>query len=273
MKSQIVLAVISFLFLMANGFAANILKAKGNSAIVELSESELATLNPSPGQSILITIENKASEASITKVAKNKILISTTEPLSAQNDVKITSGKIVSTENTQPRSTGKHVKNKSQRPSKNWVLGANLKYVLSGASKITINGVPINVKYSGIDLSGIGFYYWGHWGAGFEAEYAMLKGDDTTTPYSITQIQVSLLAEYKYNSVSGGVLFTPASNYKSSDSAGNENSLNGMGYGVFATYNLNPNIRFIFDYRISDYKLDPATIKGTDMRLGAGYYF
>ena len=271
MIKQTVVGICIFLLLNNSGFAATVLQVKGNSAILELSDTEIENLKPTAGQNIQILVNGSQAEGSIKKISKKKILIFTTADLSKEKNIKI--------ENTNSNNSAKStqrpsVKNpKNNLNSKKWTLGLNLKYALSGAAKITINSIPFNVKYSGLDLSGIGFYYWGNLGAGVEGEYAMFKGDDGTISYNVTQIQISLLGEYKFNDFSAGGLFTLASNYKSIDTAGNENSLNGMGFGVFATYKVIPSVRLIFDYRIVDYKLDPATIKTTDMRLGAGYYF
>ncbi len=271
MIKQTVVGIYTFLFLGTLSFSATVLQTKGNSAILELSDIEIENLQPTAGQNIQLLAGGMQVDGSIKKISKKKILITTTADLSTEKIIKIQTASSNNSAKSPKRPIAKSAT--SNMNSKKWTIGLNLKYALSGTAKITISGFPFNVKYSGLDLSGIGFYYWGNLGAGVEGEYAMLKGDDSTTSYNVTQIQMSLLGEYKFKDFSAGGLFTVASNYKSTDTAGNENSLNGMGFGVFATYKIIPSVRLIFDYRIVDYKLDPATIKTTDMRLGAGYYF
>lgn len=267
-------AVFTFLFIALPADAASVLQVKGNSAILELVDSEFSELQPTAGQKIKISVNGILSDALIKKIVKKKILISVNSDLTGEKNVIIQSDNDSGSANGSKRSSNKISKtNFASANTKKWTLGLNLKYALGGSAKITINNTPFDVTYQGIDFSGIGFYYWGNIGAGVEGEYAMLKGTDRAATYNITQIQLSFLGEYKIKDFSVGGLFTLASNYKSTDSAGNENSLNGMGFGIFGTYTVVPNVRLIFDYRIVDYKLDPATIKTTDMRLGAGYYF
>ena len=264
----------AFLFKSATANAASVIQVKGNSAILELTDSELADLQPISGQKIKVLTNEISTDGMVKKVLKKKILISVNADLSAEKNVKIQADNGSTSVNGTKKMATKNLKTNSvSANAKKWTLGVNLKYALTGAAKIKINITPYDVKYQGIDFSGIGIYYWGNLGAGVEGEYAMLKGDDTTVTYNVTQAQLSFLGEYKIKNFSVGALFTPASNYKSTDSAGNENSLNGMGFGIFGTYMVVPNVRLIFDYRTVDYKLDPATIKMTDMRLGAGYYF
>ena len=272
MMKNMVLVVVTCLLLTATVEAASVLQVKGNSAVLELTDSEISELQPSAGQKIKISVNETLADGLIKKIVKKKILVSVNSDLTGEKNVRILMDGGNNSADGTKRLSNRNSKSNSS-PMKKWTLGLNLKYALGGAAKITINNTPFDLKYQGIDFSGIGFYYWGNVGAGVEGEYAMLKGDGNSITYNVTQIQLSLLGEYKIKDFSAGGLFTLASNYKSTDSANNENSLNGMGFGIFGTYTVVPNVRIIFDYRIVDYKLAPATIKMTDMRLGAGYYF
>ncbi|OFZ30389.1 MAG: hypothetical protein A2622_08235 [Bdellovibrionales bacterium RIFCSPHIGHO2_01_FULL_40_29] len=267
-KQFIALTIILGLSYLAE--AGTVTQTKGTSAIIELSDDEIQNLSPYTGQNIQISFNGQQVDATVRKISKRKILVSTSKVLSKQKNVEVLAGGPgVSISKKSSYSD----KSKASVSSKNWTLGANVKYVLMGKEKRTISSVAIDIVYSGFDLSGIGFYYWGSFGVGVEGEYAMLQGKDTTASHTISQMQMSILGEYKISTISFGALFTIASNYKSSDGVGNELSVNGMGYGIFATYSVTPQVRLIFDYRMANYKLDPATIEISDMRIGAGYYF
>ncbi len=265
------LAMSAILLLTSVSYAARVLQVKGSSAILELSDAEIQTLRPAGGQNIQLTFGSERVDATIKKVANKKILLATASDISSQKVVSVSSGGAgVQAASAGP---GKTARGKSAS-GKEWTVGANIKYVLMGAANQNIKNIAANVKYDGFDLSGVGIYYLGDFGVGLEGEYAMLKGkDEKSVTYTTTQIQFSLLGEYRFKQFSAGGLFTLASNYKETNSNGSDNSLNGMGFGAFFTYAVIPNVRLILDYRIVDYKLDSATIKTSDIRLGAGYYF
>lgn len=267
------LVITTILLLSPVTYAARVLQVKGSSAIVELSDAEIQTLRPTSGQNVQLTFGSNRIDATIKKVAKKKILLATARDISGQKVVAVSSGGAGALSANSAAGKGSAARGKSSS-SKKWTAGANVKYVLMGAANQNIGNFSAAVKYSGFDFSGVAIYNWDNFGAGLEGEYAMLKGTDAvSTSYNITQVQFSLLGEYRFQQFSAGGLFTVASNYKSIDSIKNENSLNGMGFGAFFTYTVVPNVRLIFDYRIVDYKLDSATIKTSDIRLGAGYYF
>ncbi len=267
------LVITTILLLSPVIYAAQVLQVKGSSAIVELSDAEIQTLRPTGGLNVLLTFENDKVDATIKKVAKKKILLTIARDISGQKFVTVSSGGAGAQSANSATAKKAGARGKSSGDKK-WTAGVNVKYVLMGAANQNIANVKANVKYSGFDLSGVAIYYWDNFGAGLEGEYAMLKGTDAgSATYDITQAQFSLLGEYRLQQFSAGALFTVASNYKSADSIKNENSLNGMGFGAFFTYTVVKNVRLILDYRILDYKLDTATIKTSDLRLGAGYYF
>ncbi len=270
------------IIILAQGFsshAAKILQVKNNSAILELNNAEMQTLEPTPGQNIRLTFGNEQVNATVKKMAKNKLLIEVSGDISNQKVVSISKGgtgadssKATTAKSAKYAKTAKSVKNEDAS-SKEWSIGVNTRYVVSGTASQTINGISSKVSYSGFVLSGIALYNWDNFGVGVDGEYALLQGKAGSVTSKITQIQFSLVGEYRLQKYSAGGLFTLGSNFNSTDSTNAENSLNGMGFGVFATYAFSPNIRLLLDYRNVDYKLDSATIKTSDIRLGAGYYF
>lgn len=264
---------IIFLFISMGPFsyAANVLQTKGSSAIIGLSDAEMQSLQPEAGKSIIILSSGKPVQANIKKVSNKKILLTLNGSLGDAKTVKIkVDSSSPKTSAAAPTKNGTTSKNASK---KNWALGANLKYV-TGSAAFSIPGIPNStLKYSGFDVSGIGIYYFGKFGVGVEGEYSSLPGTNNAASATTTQIQMSLLGEYRINLFSVGALFTVFSNFKSSDSLGNETSLNGMGYGAYAAYMLFPSMRLSLDYKMGTYKLDTATITTSDIRFGAGYYF
>lgn len=273
MKNSIGLAAL--LLLVSFGVhAGTILQVKGSSAIVEMSDAEIQSVRPEAGQQLLLLFGTKQAPATIKKVSNKKVLLTTTMNLAGQKSVAVRAANGAKASSSSSSSADRS--NSSSRRLKNqkdWTIGGNLKYV-TGTANITITGFPgQTVQYSGFDASGIGIYYFGDIGVGLEGEYTTSNGTASTASHKLAQVQFSVLGEYKIKAFSVGALFTLFSNIKDTDSIGNDNSLNGTGYGVFATYTIMPQVRIIFDYKMANYKLDPATYSTNDMRIGAGYYF
>ncbi|MBC7467010.1 MAG: hypothetical protein H7256_13560 [Bdellovibrio sp.] len=288
--------LIGLLLISGTAQAATILQTKAKSAIVQVSDSEVNDLQLSAGQSIQFSAGGATIQASIVKLIKNKILIKSDTDLTGQQnanvDISIPLGSPTAQAAAPQQQAGvaprkvvmkdRAFVNKSTMSKKPWMAGVNVKYV-NGSSKIkfsqAVGTATIETSYSfpvtGFDLSGVGFYYFGPWGAGAEVEYATLKGSDSGNTATITQMQLNALGEYKINpKITAGASLTIASNYKASDSVGNDSSLNGMlGFGVFGTYQVTPNIRALVEYKTMNYKLDSNTVSTSDIRIGAGYYF
>lgn len=288
--------ILGLILISGTAQAATILQTKAKSAIVQVSDSEVNDLQLAPGQNIQFTSNGATVQASIVKVIKNKILIKSDTDLTGQQnanvDISIPLGapaaQAAAPQEPMGGSTRKVVTkdrafvNKSAMPKKPWIAGVNVKYV-NGSSKVKFSSTNLGVTteqsfsfpVTGFDLSGVGFYYFGQWGAGAEVEYATLKGSDSGNTATITQMQLNALGEYKINSkITAGASITLASNYKASDSQGNDSSLNGMlGFGVFGTYQVTPKIRALLEYKSMNYKLDSNSVTTTDIRIGAGYYF
>ncbi|MFZ3228683.1 MAG: hypothetical protein WA160_00635 [Pseudobdellovibrio sp.] len=289
------------LFSIQSAYAATLVQTKGNSAIIELTDLELQTLNPSAGQNIQFNVGGTSVAASVAKAVKNKILVKTNKDLTGQKNVQIeiansvadasTNSEFANPDSAPPANEkNRRAKKDSARTSgnksmlnKKIIYGVNLKYI-TGSAKIKyadtiINSIPVSgadftQNYTGFDLSGTGFYYFGAIGVGVEAEYASINATASYANSTITQMQLSLLSEYKIQNFSAGALLTVASNYKATDNLGNDSSLNAMGgLGVFGTYQVMPNVRMILDYRTISYKLDANTVNTSDIRLGGGYYF
>lgn len=273
MKKIFILALLNFL-VGPIAKSATILQVKGASAIVELSAAEFQNLQPVAGQHIQLSFSGKQARALIKKISNKKMLITSTISLAGQKIVGIKSDGSAGDLKDADISKNRSALQKSKLLlHKNWILGANLKYV-TGSGNISITPFPSQtLKYSGFDASGIGIYYFGLLGIGFEGEYSALKGTTSIGKNTVTQVQLSFLGEYKIKLFSVGALLTLFSNLKDVDNLGNDNSLNGTGYGLFATYALRPQVRIILDYKMATYKLDPATYTSSDIRLGAGYYF
>lgn len=255
--------------------AGTILQVKGASAIVEMTDAEIQSVKPEAGQQIVLLFGAKQAPATIKKVSNKKVLITTSVNLAGQKAVAVRAAGATKGNSSSGSSANNRSGNGSRRSKnqKDWIVGGNLKYV-TGSANITITGFPgMSVKYSGFDASGVGIYYFGDIGVGLEAEYGTLNGADTSASHKVTQVQFSALGEYKIKAFSVGGLFTLFSNIKDTDSNGNDNSLNGTGFGVFATYTVMPQVRIILDYKMASYKLDPASYSTSDIRLGAGYYF
>ena len=91
----------------------------------------------------------------------------------------------------------------------------------------------------------------------------------------MTQVDFSLLGEYKFKTFSVGVMLAVFSNIRDTDNIGNDNSLNasGLGYGLYATYDIYKQFKLLLTYKTVNYKLDPASYGTSDIRFGAGYYF
>ena len=277
--------------------AATILQTKAKSAIIQVTESELNDLHLAAGQTIQFSVGGKNIQAAIVKVAKDKILVKSNADLTGQDkaaiELSIPLGAAAATTPAAPmqeaapvqtaaptKKTHASSSGKSYAMKKPWIAGVNLQYV-TGSAKVQYADLAVGVagpSYSfsvtGFDLSGTGIYYFGQWGVGAEAEYATLKGKDSSNSANVTQMQLSGLAEYKITpAISAGALLTIASNLKLNDNAGNDSSLNGTGFGIFGTYQVMPQVRLILDYRTVSYKLDGNTVTSSDIRLGGGYYF
>ena len=252
--------------------AGTILQVKGASAIVELTDAEIQSVRPEAGQQINLLFGSKQAPATIKKVSNKKLLITTSVNLAGQKAVAVRAagGSKSSSSSSDSRSGN----SRRPRDQKDWTIGGNLKYV-TGSAAIKITSQPDQtVKYSGFDATGVGLYYFGDVGIGVEGEYGTLSGSSSNgSSHKITQVQFNLLGEYKIKAFSVGALYTLFSNIKDTDSNQNDNSLNGTGFGVYATYAVMPQVRIIFDYKMASYKLDPATYSTSDMRIGAGYYF
>ena len=241
--------------------AANVLQVKGNSAILELSDSEFEALQPGPGKKIRLQVNGKDVPAVIKKLSNKKILINT-------------NGNLVGTKSVQVAAGGSS-ENKSGTSQKKWLLGANLQYV-TGSSSITITSLaPRNLKYSGFDISGVGMYYFDAIGVGGRADYTFGNGTTEVASDKVTLVDFSLLGEYKFKTFSLGVMLVAFSNLHDTDTLNNDNSLNasGLGYGVFATYDIYKQVKLLLNYKTINYKLDPASYSTSDIRFGAGYYF
>lgn len=267
---------IAALLLLSSSWAqaGTILQVKGASAIVEMTDAEIQSVKPEAGQQILLLFGAKQAPATIKKVSNKKVLITTTVNLAGQKAVAVrAAGAKGNSSSAQSADSRSNNGSRRSRNQKDWIIGGNLKYV-TGSANIKITGFPgLSVKYSGFDASGVGMYYFGDVGVGLEGEYGTLSGADTSASHKLTQVQFSILGEYKIKAFSVGALFTLFSNIKDTDSNGNDNSLNGTGYGVYATYTVMPQVRIILDYKMASYKLDPASYSTSDIRLGAGYYF
>lgn len=290
--------ILIFLCLTGTAHAAKILQTKAKSAIIEVSEGEIDDLKLAAGQNIQFTASGATVQGSVVKIIKNKILVKANSDLTgqqnAQIELSILNGALPTTDAAaapiapaaRPQRTHKEKSSAYVRSGsgskKPWISGVNLKYI-KGSSKIqfadtvvgavTVPGFSFNQSTTGFDLSGVGIYYFGQMGAGVELEYASIKGSDSTYSSTITQMQLSGLGEYKFDAFSAGVILTVASNYKASDSSGNDSSLNGTGFGVFGTYQVTPEIRAVIDYKSVTYTLDSNSISMADFRIGAGYYF
>lgn len=288
--------ILAFLCLTGTAHAAKILQTKAKSAIIEVTDSEIDGLKLAAGQNIQFTVAGAAVQASVVKVIKNKILVKANSDLTGQQNAQIELSTPIGSESaaapvTPPAAakpqqrahkTSAYVKSGSI-PKKPWIAGVNLKYVKGTAkiqfadtvvSNVTVPGFSFNQSTTGFDLSGVGIYYFGQMGAGVELEYATLKGSDSDYSSTVTQMQMSGLGEYKFDGgFSAGVLLTIASNFKASDNSGNDSSLNGMGFGIFGTYQVTPEIRAVMDYKTITYKLDANSVSMADFRIGAGYYF
>ena len=241
--------------------AANVLQVKGNSAILELSASEIETLQPEPGKKIGLTSNGKEAVAIIKKISNKKILINTRANLAGIKSVQVAASGTSET--------------RSGNSQKKWALGANLQYV-TGNSSIAITSFPSRtLKYSGFDVSGVGMYYIDAIGFGARGDYTLGSGATELASDKVTLIDFSLLGEYKFKTFSVGVMVVVFSNLHDSDTLNNDNSLNasGLGYGLFATYDIYKQFKLLLNYKTVDYKLDPATYGTSDIRLGAGYYF
>jgi hypothetical protein len=279
---------------VATAQAATILQTKGKSAILEVTDTELQTLKLQAGQNIQFSANGVVSQSSILKVIKNKILVKGNVDLNAEKGTPVSlaviRGGTAPTGNAAASSAQRPVVRKEKSsawsskpsPSKRWITGVNLQYV-TGSSKIqfadvvvggiTQTGASDTQSISGFNFSGTGIYYFDKIGVGGELEYGMLKGAGTNKS-TITQTQLSGLAEYKItDKISAGGLLTIASNYKATDDASNDISLNGMGFGIFGTYEVMPQVRLIVDYRTISYKLEGNSVSESDIRLGGGYYF
>lgn len=291
--------VLTSLLFAISSQAATILQTKGPSAIIEVSDTEVQTLGLQAGQVVQFTVDAAPVNASVVKVIKNKILVKANKDLTGKANVAVeliaphAGGGAAATTTAEapaapeaapaPVTHSKPARSakgsKSMGMKKPWIAGVNLKYI-TGSGKVSFAASGIvpafdsNQTTSGFGFSGIGIYYFGQLGAGAEVEYASLKGSDSGYSTTATQMQLSALGEYKITPViSAGVVLTLASNLKSTDNVGNDSSLNGMGFGVFGTYNVTPEIRVILDYRSIPYKLDSNSITLTDIRIGGGYYF
>lgn len=263
------------LFVAVQSQSAEIKQTKGNSAIIELNEEEIDNLKLSIGENIILTINEESYLANITSKKNSKLLIK------ANRDLTGTKNSFAEITKKTNRATGKSQGSNQQQ--KKIIYGVNAKYITGTASikyadtvvgSLTVPGASITQNYSGFNLSASGFYYYDQIGIGAEAEYSSLSGTGSNITSTITQMQINALAEYRYQKFSVGGLITLASNYKSTDSAKNDTSLNGMGgFGVFATYQVIPAVRAILEYRTMNYKLDSNSVNTSDIRLGAGYFF
>lgn len=295
MGDRVTKLLVGILLLAGTAQAATIVQSKAKSAIIELTDAEINSLHLAAGQNIQFTVGNSPVQASIVKIVKNKILIKSDVDLTGNAKVPVeisaAGGGAEMAAATTPAPARGQQKARSQRAAVNksasskkpWIAGVNFKYVASGSTSVqfadtvvggvTVPGFTASLKTTGFVLSGIGFYYFGQWGAGAEVEYASLKGSDANYSSTITQMQLSGVGEYKFGAISAGASLTIASNYKAGDNFGNDSSLNGMGFGIFGTYQITPQIRGILDYKAINYSLEGNSVKTTLISIGGGYYF
>ena len=68
MMKNMVLVVVTCLLLTATVEAASVLQVKGNSAVLELTDSEISELQPSAGQKIKISVNETLADGLIKKI-------------------------------------------------------------------------------------------------------------------------------------------------------------------------------------------------------------